>query len=56
MQHCKPAWDEGFTVLLLISVNMSLDAAVAKFGGRWYQCSGGVATGGKLCVVVSVIP
>ena len=34
---------------------MSLDAAVAKFGGRWYQSSGGDATGGKLCVYVANI-
>ena len=34
---------------------MSLDAAVAKFGGRWYQFSGGVATGGKQCIYVANI-
>ena len=55
IQQCRPDWDEGFIFWLLTSVNMSLDAAVAKFGGRWYQSSGGVATGGKLCVYVANI-
>ena len=45
IQHCRPDWDEGFIIWLLLSVNMSLDAAVAKFGGRWYQSSGGSCNG-----------
>ena len=44
IQYCKPDRDEGFIHWLLMGVNMSLDAAVAKFGGRWYQASGGIAT------------
>ena len=32
-----------------------MDAAVAKFGGKWYQASGGVTTGGKLCVYIANI-
>ena len=55
IMQCRPDWDEGFITWLLFSVDMSLDAAVAKFGGRWYQSTGGVATGGKLCVYVANI-
>ena len=40
-------------MLLLYSVELSLDAAVAKFGGKWYQASGGVATGGKLWLYIA---
>ena len=32
-----------------------MDVAVAKFGGKWYQASGGVATGGKLCVYIATV-
>ena len=55
IERCRPNLDEGFIIWLLTSVHMSLDPAVAKFGGKWYQSSGGAATGGKLCVYVANI-
>ena len=33
IEHCRPDWDEGLIFWLSTSVEMSLDAAVAKFGG-----------------------
>ena len=54
---CRKTWEENFIEWLLYSVELSLDAlaVVAKFGGKskWYQASGGVATGGKLCVYIA---
>ena len=52
---CRPDWDASFIDWLIKSVNMSLDSAVGSFKGRWYQSTGGVATGGKLCVYVANI-
>ena len=51
--QCRKTWEENFIEWLLYSVELSLDAAVAKFGGKWYQASGVVATGGKLCVYIA---
>ena len=51
--QCRKTWEENFIEWLLYSVELPLDAAVAKFGGKWYQASGGVATGGKLCVYIA---
>ena len=58
IEQCRKTWEEDFIEWLLIligSINLSLDAAVAKFGGKWYQASGGVSTGGKLCVYIANI-
>ena len=42
--QCRKTWEENFIEWLLGSVELKLDAAVAKFGGKWHQASGGVAT------------
>ena len=55
IEQCRKTWEEDFIEWLLGSINLSLDAAVAKFGGKWYQLSGGVAKGGKLCVYITNI-
>ena len=55
IEQCRKTWEEDFIEWLLGSINLSLDAAVAKFGGKWCQASGGVATGGKLCVYIANI-
>ena len=56
IQQCRPDWDEGFIVWLLTSVNMSLDAALLQLPSlEEDESSGGVATGGKLCVYVANI-
>ena len=55
IEQCRETWEEDFIEWLLGNINLSLDAAVAKFGGKWYQASGGVATGGKLCVYIANI-
>ena len=55
IEQCRKTWEEDFIEWLLGSINLSLDAAVAKFVGKWYQASGGVATGGKLCVYIANI-
>ena len=38
--QCRKTWEENFIEWLLYSVELSLDAPVAKFGGKWYQASG----------------
>ena len=48
-------WEEAFIEWLLGSINLSLDTAGAKYGGKWYQASVGVATEGKLCVYIANI-
>ena len=53
--QCRPNWTGDFIDWLLIAIDMSLDAAVGMFKGRWYKSTDGVATGGKLCVYVANI-
>ena len=48
-------WEEDFIEWLLGSINLSLDAAVAKFGGKWYQASGGVATGENFVYILPIL-
>ena len=49
--QCRKTWEEQFIGWLRDSVELSLDAAVAKFGGKWYQASGGVATVGNFVYI-----
>ena len=49
IEQCRKKW-EDFIEWLLGSINLSLDTAVAKYGGKWYQASVGVATGKTLCI------
>ena len=51
----RPTWTNAFIEWLITSVNLSLDSAVGLFQGKWYQSTGGVATGGKLCVYIANI-
>ena len=55
IKQCRPTWSDDFAEWLVTSVNLSLDSAVGLFKGKWYQSTGGVATGGKLCVYVANI-
>ena len=55
ISKCRPNWSADFVDWVLESVNISLDASVAKFGGFWYKAKDGVATGGKLCVYIANI-
>ena len=55
IEQCRKTWEEDFIEWLLGNINLSLDAAVAKFGGKWYQASGGVATGENFVYILPIL-